>query len=196
MPAYLITFSCYGQHLSGQPGFVEAPQNQFGARLPDPKPNLFRDRRFQAKQAPFSLNKQDRSLVLKAIVEVCRYKTRFLAAAQVLTTHAHIVVEAEETPEKMMTTFKAHASRKMNEASPATKDRRRWARHGSTRYLWTKESLDEAVKYVLDRQGARMECDEAPPREIAVRVPSLTVGVQCIKVKIAPAPTPPPPRRS
>jgi hypothetical protein len=34
-----------------------------------------------------------------------------------------------------MNDFKAYSSRRMNEAALDTKDRKRWARHGSTRYL-------------------------------------------------------------
>ncbi|MEX2261154.1 MAG: hypothetical protein WD696_04345 [Bryobacteraceae bacterium] len=30
---------------------------------------------------------------------------------------------------------------------------RRWARHGSTRYLWTTEEVSAAISYVVSRQG-------------------------------------------
>jgi hypothetical protein len=33
-----------------------------------------------------------------------------------------------------------------------------WTKHGSTRYLWTRISLDAAIDYVINQQGAPMEC--------------------------------------
>jgi hypothetical protein len=34
----------------------------------------------------------------------------------------------------------------------------RWARHGSTRYLWSSDKGDAAVRYVLEKQGEPMAC--------------------------------------
>lgn len=69
-----------------------------------------------------------------------------------------------------MTALKAYASRGLSDAGPGTPDRMRWSRHGSTRYLWSKESIDRAVGYVLDGQGDRMEWYEAPVRSLTVAV--------------------------
>ena len=35
-------------------------------------------------------------------------------------------------------------------------DQKRWARHGSTRWLWKDEDVRSAIEYVLDRQGEPM----------------------------------------
>ncbi|MBI3940802.1 MAG: hypothetical protein HY315_08205 [Acidobacteria bacterium] len=35
--------------------------------------------------------------------------------------------------------------------------RRRWARHGSRKYLWTELQVREAIHYVLEEQGSRMK---------------------------------------
>jgi hypothetical protein len=45
-----------------------------------------------------------------------------------------------------MTEFKAYASRALNQSEGAS--RRRRADHGSTRYLWDIQQLDDAVNYV------------------------------------------------
>ena len=92
---YLITFSCYGHRLPGQPNLIEAPHNHFGERLSEARPALAHGNRFQRKQAPFSLDMADREGVLRAIQEVCRHKDWGLLAAHVRTTHVHVVVAAE-----------------------------------------------------------------------------------------------------
>jgi len=66
-----------------------------------------------------------------------------------------------------MNALKAYASRALNEAHVGPTDQKRWARHGSTRYLWNHEQISAAITYVLDKQGERMatydcEVDEAP----------------------------------
>jgi ribosomal protein L4 len=79
-------------------------------------------------------------------------------------THVHVVVDAEEEPEKVMNAFKVWASRRLNEMEGTSSDKRRWARHGSTRWLWKEESVRAAVKYVIEEQGERMEVYEEPGR--------------------------------
>lgn len=75
-------------------------------------------------------------------------------ATRVRTNHIHVVVDADIAPEVVMHAFKAYASRLLNRSeSPGTK---RWTRHGSTRYLWTRESVEAAVRYVVESQGAPM----------------------------------------
>jgi hypothetical protein len=52
---------------------------------------------------------------------------------------------------------KTAASRRLNKIYPDEDGRKRWTRHGSTRYLWTEEAVAEKVVYVLDGQGEPME---------------------------------------
>jgi hypothetical protein len=54
-----------------------------------------------------------------------------------------------------MNDFKAYSSRRMNEAG-LDANRKRWARHGSTRYLWTTEAVEAKVHYTLHEQGEVM----------------------------------------
>lgn len=55
-----------------------------------------------------------------------------------------------------MTVLKSYSSRALNEHALDGPDRRRWARHGSTRYLWTAEAVRAAVRYVVLEQGESM----------------------------------------
>jgi len=71
-------------------------------------------------------------------------------------THVHVVVRAERTPERVMNAFKAYASHEMNARGLDNPERKRWTRHGSTRYLWKRENVEAAVDYVVQNQGNPM----------------------------------------
>ena len=73
--------------------------------------------------------------------EVCRYRRWTLLAAHVRTEHVHVVVQAEATPERVLNDFKVYASRRLSEAGFENSERKRWTRHGSTRYLWKREQV-------------------------------------------------------
>jgi REP element-mobilizing transposase RayT len=80
-----------------------------------------------------------------------------LLAAHVRTNHVHAVVEADVRPEKVMNSFKSYASRNLNGVGVDEPDRKRWARHGSTRWLWKDEDVEKAICYVVSGQGEPME---------------------------------------
>ena len=79
-----------------------------------------------------------------------------LLAARVRSNQVHAVVEAETRPERIMNEFKAHASRALNQPASDGPDRKRWARHGSTRWLWKDEDVRHALRYVVGEQGEAM----------------------------------------
>ena len=107
-------------------------------------------------QAPYLLDRDSRAAVLEALREVCRQRGWSLLAAQVRTNHVHVVVEAEVRPEKVMNDFKSYASRGLNRLGRDGSDRKRWARHGSTRWLWKDQDVQEAIRYVVEEQGEPM----------------------------------------
>ncbi len=59
----------------------------------------------------------------------------------VRTNQVHAVVEAEVSPEKVMNDFKSYASRNLNRLLHDEPHRRRWARDGSTRWLWKDQDV-------------------------------------------------------
>ena len=81
------------------------------------------------------------------------------------TNHVHLVVEAEARPERVMNDLKSFASRWLNDCGLDEPARKRWARHGSTRWLWKREDVSAAIRYVVDGQGDPMAVFEAsePP---------------------------------
>lgn len=112
-------------------------------------------------QLPYELDGARRSAVLAALQEVCAHRGWNLAAAHVRTNHVHAIVEAEAQPEKIMNDFKSYASRRLKRLNPEEGDRKRWARHGSTRWLWNSEQVSAAVGSVVDEQGEPMAVFEA-----------------------------------
>jgi REP element-mobilizing transposase RayT len=161
---YFITFTCYGAHLHGdEPGSVDRSHNVPGSRLAEPNPERAAVKREQMDQAPYLLDQSRRATVLGAIREVCLHRGWGLWAAHVRTNHVHAVVEAAVRPERVMNAFKAYASRRLNRLGIDHVDRKRWARHGSMRWLWSDDDVRAAIRYVVDGQGQPMEVYRAEP---------------------------------
>jgi REP element-mobilizing transposase RayT len=115
------------------------------------------------KEVPYFLDHVRREIVMETIRCVCRHRGWNPLAVHVRTSHVHVVVEADEEPERVLNDFKSYASRRLNEVEP---ERRRWARHGSTRWLWNPKHVSAAMQYVFEEQGEPMErySPESEPR--------------------------------
>jgi REP element-mobilizing transposase RayT len=107
-------------------------------------------------QAAYVLDAPRREIVLASIRQSCAYRRWELIAAHVRSNHIHAVVTATIAPEKVLSDLKAYASRRLTEKGFDDRARKRWARHGSTRYLWTDEAVLDAVEYVVNGQGEKM----------------------------------------
>ena len=107
-------------------------------------------------QTPYLLDEARRATVLAALHQVCSHHGWNLLAAHVRTTHVHAVVEADVRPERIMNAFKSYASRNLNCLESDEPNRKRWARHGSTRWLWKDEDVQDAIQYVITGQGEPM----------------------------------------
>jgi len=120
-------------------------------------------------EEPYLLDDIRRNCVLESIDRVCIFRCWTLLACHVRTNHVHVVVRANCPPERVMTALKAYASRALNGLELHGPNQRRWARHGSTRYLWTREAVRSAIHYVVHEQGE--------PMAVYERIPSLTLRV-------------------
>jgi hypothetical protein len=60
-----------------------------------------------------------------------------------------------------MSDFKAYASRHLNRMRLDEPNRKRWARHGSTRWLWKPQNVSAAMRYVVAEQGDVMSVFES-----------------------------------
>jgi len=107
-------------------------------------------------QPPYLMDERCRQAVLAAIVDRCAQQRWELLAAHVRTNHVHLVVEGETRPERIMNDLKSYASLCLNQMESDEPERKRWARHGSTRWLWEPENVTAAIQYVIDEQGEAM----------------------------------------
>ena len=147
---YLITFACYGRHLHGsESGSVDRKQNVHGTPVLEMDSARAAAERESMDQAPYDLDQIRRDTVLEAIQDVCAHRGWSLLAAHVRSSHVHTVVEAEVPPERVMSDFKAYASRRLNRMRLDKSNRKRWARHGSTRWLWKPPHVSAAIQYVV-----------------------------------------------
>jgi REP element-mobilizing transposase RayT len=154
---YFITFACYGAHLHGnESGSVDRHHNLVGSRRLEPDAERALAERREMLHDPYVLDEVARPVVLSAIQRHCAYRSWNLLAAHISSNHVHIVVEAEARPERIMNEFKSYASRELNQLTSQRPDRKRWARHGSTRWLWKDEDVMHALQYVIDEQGEPM----------------------------------------
>ena len=156
--AYLITFTTYGTWLHGDKrGSVDKDHNQYGSPFAAPASGLDRKEQSALRNPAFKLTQNQRQIVLEAILNVCRFRGWLAHAAHVRSNHVHIVVSGAARPERMMTDFKAYATRCIRRSDrDKTPIRKFWTRHGSRKYIWTKESLASAIRYVKNEQGRVM----------------------------------------
>ena len=99
-------------------------------------------------------NSRERQIVLQTLTEVSRHRGWILMAAHFRSTHIHVVIQAETKPEPILHAFKSYSSRALSRDHTT---KQRWARHGSTVYLWTSEEIAKAMTYVLENQGDPMD---------------------------------------
>jgi REP element-mobilizing transposase RayT len=154
---YFITFACYGARLHGdESGSVDPRHNIVGSPLLEPDSRRVMAKRRKMLQEPYLLDEVSRVGVLAAIQRHCALRGWNLLAAHVRSNHVHAVVESEMLPERIMNEFKSYASRELNRVGGDGVGRKRWARHGSTRWLWKDEDVRKAIQYVVDEQGEVM----------------------------------------
>jgi len=72
----------------------------------------------------------------------------------VLIISIHLVIKADQLPEKIMTAIKAYITRALRKTGYNRLSF--WTRHGSTRFLFTDDKIKKAVHYVLYEQGEPM----------------------------------------
>ncbi len=162
---YLITFPTYGTWLHGdERGSVDRNHNIPGTPLLDPAPARQRGEAERLKHGPVLLDAPHRTVVHQAIVDVVQHRGWTLQALNVRTNHVHVVVSADQTPERVMNVLKSWATRRMVEAGVLPAGQKAWARHGSTRYLWKPDQVEGACCYVVERQGEDLPTDYRTPR--------------------------------
>ena len=147
--AYFITFHTYGSWLHGRTaGSVDWRHNIYGTPVLPPDPQREDVARERQVTDAVTLAEPMRFLTDQTLREVCLYRDWTLHALHVRTNHVHAVVTAQATPEKVMSDFKAYATRKLRQAGSVPPRGKVWSEHGSTRYLWTEEQVCEPLNSV------------------------------------------------
>ena len=163
--AYHITFTTYGTWLHGDNrGSVDKDNNQYGSDFVKPNLVLIKKEQCALKNPPVTLSQSQRRIALKAILDVCRFESWCAYAVHVRSNHIHIVVNGDEKPEDMLVKFKRYTTIALRNIEGKSAIKKYWTKHGSTRYLWTKESLCSAIRYVKNEQGKPLEFGRTEPR--------------------------------
>jgi len=161
--AYFITWTCYGTWLHGRAqGSVDCEHNRFGDPVLAVDPAREAEMRRRLVEAPYCLDPLQRQVVLRTLQEVSNHRGWRLLAAHIRSNHLHVVVHAKCDPGKVMEDYKAYCTRRLREAGFEPGRRHRWTEGGSKRYLWKCESLQLAIRYVMEEQGEVMEVYAAP----------------------------------
>jgi REP element-mobilizing transposase RayT len=164
---YFITFACYGTYLPGAPCSVDRQHHLYEGPYPNESHSREAGATSLMQHPPYALDETRRKMVLEAIQEVCRWRGWNLLAVHVRSSHVHVVIDADRSAEQVMNALKSYASRALNRSLLDSPGRRRWARHGSTRYLWDADRVSAAVGYVVSGQGETMAAYEQPGRNPA-----------------------------
>jgi REP element-mobilizing transposase RayT len=152
--AYFISFRTYGTWLHGDKrGSIDRFHNQYGSPYIAPNKRWHRYNQSQLKAKPLILGARQRRVVETSIRETCKIRRWSLLAFNVRTNHVHTVVSAKPDPERVLTTFKANATRKLREERLWRYEFSPWAARGSKRRLWNERSVAKAIDYVLYGQG-------------------------------------------
>ncbi len=144
----------YGTWLHGdERGSIDKYHNKY--QMPravgsDRRETIHRER---LKSPPFLLDAKSRSIVEKAIHEVCEFRKWSLLGLAVRTNHVHTVNAATSPSGKMLNDFKAYSTRRLRENGCWNDEHSPWVDKGSRRMLWSEEHVSKAVDYVVNGQG-------------------------------------------
>ncbi len=153
--AYFITFTTYGTWLHGDSRSSVVVVDH-STKVIEPSEELCRSVRSQLKHPVVVLNERQRKVVLETIQRHCCLKEWHLIAVHVRTNHVHFVIQSDVTIEKVMKDIKAWCTRRLRESGMNVE--KVWTRHGSTKFIFTREKLLEKIHYVVFEQGEPMAC--------------------------------------
>src|SRR5437763_1188064 len=161
----LLTWTTYGTWLPGDVrGFVSGVRtetgetqihNQPGTPVDADVPSLHRHAHSIMKQSEVWLTAQQARAVVEQFRETATHRGWVLHAVAVMANHVHLVVEAPDdvAAGKLLTDFKAYATRRLDREFGNGKKQRWWTERGSTRPLKYADAVTAAVEYVKDQHN-------------------------------------------
>jgi REP element-mobilizing transposase RayT len=156
--AYLLTWTCYGAWLHGDPrGSVDRDHNTPGEPFLPPNPTRAAAEHFRLRHPPIRLDAAARRVVEDTIERHISIRGWTLHAHAVRTNHVHVVVSCDIHADEAREQFKAWCTRRLREAGLFSRDTSIWTEKGSDRWLWDPGALASAIRYVADYQGDPLE---------------------------------------
>ncbi len=154
--AFFITWPTYGTWLPGdERGWVE---HHHGWQLPSR--DLEQHSRACMTEQQCLLSPKERAIVIAQILHTCAFRNWVHYASACRSNHAHVVIGAWNTkPQKIRIDIKAWCTRSLREQSRPEKENW-WAERGSTRYIWTEQSLQTVIQYVTEAQDRQRLHDQ------------------------------------
>ena len=154
--AYLLTWTTYGSWLHGdEHGWVQSGQPGIQAPDSERQDNM----RMRMTEQAVILNDSQRPLVENTIREVCQFRYWTVHAVNVRSNHVHVILSADRPPEQVLSQLKAWCSRRLSEQEGLSVQkgsrngrRRWWTEHGSTKWINDDNYLQNAIRYVNERQ--------------------------------------------
>ncbi len=158
-PGYFLTWHTYGTWLHGDPaGSVDLLHNKYGTPRLGPDPERMRAAMSLMNDPPLTLTRTDRILVDNIMRKHCRIRKWDLRALNVRSNHVHVVIASPTIdPETIVKQLKEWGTRVLRDHRIIGMQRRAWADHGSTEYLFEEGALEARIHYVLNMQ------DNPPP---------------------------------
>ena len=102
------------------------------------------------------LEPHDRETVEGTCRKHCEHRGWHLFAVNARTNHVHVVVAADESPQKARDQLKANCTRALRtQATPLICDRT-WAKGGDCEILDTDDDIHAAVEYVTEAQDRKL----------------------------------------
>ena len=153
--SWLLTWTTKGTWVPGdRRGWVKgAPGNLPGCDLEPGDDGLRTWSLQQMVGRPVWLTQQQAEMVMESFQETAKLQGWWLGAAAVMANHVHLVVTVDGDPEPgtLVLRLKNYASRSLNQAF-GRQDW--WTARGSTRKLDSLESINAAMRYVIEQPGA------------------------------------------
>ena len=127
-----------------------------GSPIGDPVGSLRDHATEQLNGTPVYLQASHAEPLFEQFCETASYRKWRLLAVAIVSNHIHIVVNVHGDPEPdtILRDFKAYGSRKLNGSFRRPESGTWWTDSGSKRKLDTEKSVEHAVAYTMNQEGA------------------------------------------
>jgi REP element-mobilizing transposase RayT len=143
-----ITWTSYGTWLPGDGRGWRSRRG--GHQLPQPL--LEQWCRQQLKREVVLVEPHDRATIEAACREHCDFRGWQLFAVSARTNHVHVVLAANENPQKVRDQLKANCTRRLRSQATPLDVERTWTRGGDCELLSDDADVEAAVLYVTEAQ--------------------------------------------